>query len=736
MIAAISALMVGMLLAAAAWATANTEIRTSDKDRWARLAYQRAQSGVSDYVKRLANDPNYWSACDRGGIGTNDGLGTSAINDTVYGAEYDSLYGTTNGHPTRRWLPWNAAGSSGDRGLDSQYTIDLLPAEPATYCGTVDEALATERLVNQRTGTFRIRVTGRAGPAVPASVANADVEQWRGNNWHRSSLVVEFRRAGFLDYVYFTDHEALDPAFISNTNKSWMDYIYQGFGSPNYTNCGLPQNYYRYTSSGLRGREGNESSTGFQCPNDRPIYNGEEINGPSHTNDSFLVQEFTASSGGKAAPTFGNPHQGDRVEVYDNGRSGSACSTGNRTGGCACPFRKVASKWGSSNAAGTRTCSTVQRVNDGVQLITGPDAGYIEMPSGNEELIYWAGLDAPNGHLYRGKTTITLTNSGRYNVTNQYTGTISNIAYPSSGVIYVKNADGAGSCESDTDKMYTNASLPGGMNPGCALAEVKGEYNKSLTIGSQADISIVGDTKRASGTSALLGLVANNYVRVRHYSTGSNDRNYYKQCVTPKTWFLVWWPDPVAHARCMNAPVSADSILQGIFDFFSGLWNSDPLVGYTCERENPAAAGTAVKRIDAAILALRRSFLVDAASCGNAIGSVNDPLQIKGALTQAWRGPITGKDWTHIYESVCDGTGRPSSGWFGQLIFDLNKFFVDKVMGYCNNAQHGYVAKQFDYDYLLRALSPPHFLKPTESNWRINRIRQTVPACNCGPTGE
>lgn len=733
MVAALMAMMVGMFLAAAAWATANTETRMANNDRWSRVATQIAQSGVSDYVKRLSNDPNFWSACDRGGLGpTDNGLGTSAINDTIYGSAYDSAYGLTGGgHPSRRWLPWSAAGSAGDRTLDNQYTIDLIPNEGQTACGTTSEATAAQRLVNQQTGTFRIRVTGRAGPPVPPDVATADIEQWRASHWKRTSVVVEFRRAGFLDYVYFTDHEALDPAFITNVNGTWMDAIWGGTNA-DFSSCGTPDNYYRYTNGSFPGREGIERTTGRQCPNDRPVYNGEQVNGPVHTNDSFLVESFS----GATAPLYGNANKGDRIEVYDNGQSGAACGTNARFGGCACPFRTMANRWGSSTAFSSRTCSTTQRINAGVQLITGPDAGYIDMPTGNEELMTWAGDPAPTGSLYTGRTTITLRDDGKYDVVNSASGvTATGIPYPANGVIYVRNDPSAGSCESNTDNMYTDPALPGGMKPGCALTEVQGTYNKSLTIGSQGDIVALGDIKRAAGTTALLGLVANNYVRVRHYSTGAGDNNYLKKCVTPKTWFLFWWPDPIAHARCMNASPSADSIIQGIFDFFKNLFDSSPLVGYTCDRESSPVSHAAVKRIDAAILALRRSFLVDSANCGNQIGSAADPLVISGAMTQSWRGPITGQDWKHIYASICAGDGRPTSGWFAQLMYDMNKWFVDTVMGFCTNSSHGYAAKQFNYDYLLRALSPPHFLKPTESSWRINRIRETVPACGCGPTG-
>src|SRR5689334_9051419 len=105
MISAIMALMVGTLLSLAAWATANSDIAFTDKDKWGRLAYQRAQSGISDYVQHMAEDSGYWKNCDRPDGVTGDGLGQTALNDNDFGA--------TN-HPSRRWLPWSSAGSTTD----------------------------------------------------------------------------------------------------------------------------------------------------------------------------------------------------------------------------------------------------------------------------------------------------------------------------------------------------------------------------------------------------------------------------------------------------------------------------------------------------------------------------------------------------------------------------------------------------------------------------------------------
>ncbi len=736
MIAAMMALVVGMALAGAAFATANSGISLATSDKWQRLAYQRAQSGLADYVRRLANDPNYWTACDRGGIGTGRGLGSSAVNDTLYGSAYDSAYGTTDGHPYRRWLPWNSPATSQDRALNGQYTIDLIPSNGNSSCGTTNEATAVQRLVNNRTGTFRVRITGRAGPpatSVPISAqaggesnasyearAIAAIDAYRQQKWKKVSIVAEFRRAGFLDYVYFTDHEAIDPSLITTAKQTLLSSIYQVFVPPGNSNVLCDDYYRRALNASESGREAMEAS-GWICDNERPIYNGEQIKGPVHTNDSILVESFSGSS----APLFGRANEADRVEVYDSGHTGNTCAANQRSGGCVCPFRTNGRLF-DTNVGTSRTCSRTARMNTGVQLVTGPDAGYIDMPTGNQELKIWAGDAAPTGHLYTGKTTITLRNDGKYDVANTSVN-LTGVNYPDNGVIYVQNDPSASSCDSNPNGMYTSTTTPGGMSVGCALVEVKGTYNEPLTIGSQADIVITGNVQRHSGTSALLGLVANNYVRVRHYSSGSGDYNYQKQCVFQFNILDIFGFFGVSDfANCMH--ISATNF----GDIFANLFNGG--VGYTCERESNPVSASPVLNIQAAILALRKSFTVDSSQCGNQIGDTSgsptaaNTIVFNGAVTQKWRGAITDQDWTAMWDGVCSWASSNSGNWAGAIVG-----WIFNGLNWCSG-HHGYRFKDFSYDSLLRALSPPHFLTPTESAWRINRLRQTAPACACGPT--
>lgn len=740
MVAAMGAMVVGMLLSAAAFATANSGIDFANSDKWSKLAYQRAQSGMADYVKRLANDPQAWSACDRTGIGSSDGFGQTAINDTIYGSEYDTAYGTTSGHPNRRWLPWNEPAATADLNTTSQYSIDLIPAN-AKACGSTNPATATDNMVNQLTGTFRVRITGRAGPPVPASVLstpakpgqtntetlNWQVENWRNANWKKVSIVSEFRRAGFLDYAYFTDHEAMDRNLIAG-DQSFIGWIVSFFNNPGDLGTRCDDYYRRAVDGSTAGRERVEAD-GWACPNDRPIYKGEQIKGPFHTNDSVLVESTSTTDG----PIFGQ-QPGDRIEIYDRGQSKlKVCGSGDRTtGNCECPFR-TAKKFLDTGISSGRTCSKTARTATGVELVTGPDAGFIEMPAGNSELKLWAGALATSGggggHLYSGTTKITLNSNDTYTVTNATAG-LSNYsrAVPKDGVIYVRNdpAKSTGSCESKPEFLnYTDSSLPGGMKDGCALLEVKGtNYSKSLTLGSESDIVVTGDLTANTDTT-LLGLVANNYVRVRHYAAGSGDTsNYMRSCTYEFTnifdilglWGLV------NLANCLGLPKSLFDAIGWAGEFVQALGGRTI---YRCARESGSTTGAAVRNIDAAILALRRSFTVDGSMCGGKIGDSSNGLNVFGAITQNWRGALTAQDWTSFMRTTCEST---AGGWA-----DFWRNIADWV-GMCDY-DHGYQTKDISYNYRLRALSPPHFLTPVESAWLVNRVRQSVPACNCAPTG-
>lgn len=160
----------------------------------------------------------------------------------------------------------------------------------------------------------------------------------------------------------------------------------------------------------------------------------------------------------------------------------------------------------------------------------------------------------------------------------------------------------------------------------CGNVYVKGTgYGRSLTIGTGRDIIVNGDITRDPTRNVLLGLIATYFVRVYH-------------------------------------PVSSCS------DTASG----------------PFGNSLGSVQIDAAILSLQHSFIVDNYACGSPRGT----LTVNGAIGQKFRGPV--------------GTGGSS-------------------------ISTGYV-KNYNYDDRFRVANPPYFLDPVQSAWRKIRYNEQVPA--------
>jgi hypothetical protein len=244
-------------------------------------------------------------------------------------------------------------------------------------------------------------------------------------------------------------------------------------------------------------------------------------------------------------------------------------------------------------------------------------AGRLALPTSNAALETVA---QTGGYIFEGQTTIRLDSATSMTVTLSHpAGTLAagthSIALPSNGVVYVRNKGCTGT-ETPLTQRYADS-------VGCAVLTVSGRYSKSLTLASQADILIDGNIERDG--DVVLGLIANNFVRVKHQ----------------------------VNSNCQNV-----------------------------------AAGTMQDvKIQAAILTLEHSFIVDNYSCGSRLGT----LTIDGAIAQKFRGPV--------------GTFNAAT----------------------NVGATGYT-KDYMYDDRLKYRSPPFFLDPVSAAWRVIRTNEQVPA--------
>lgn len=245
----------------------------------------------------------------------------------------------------------------------------------------------------------------------------------------------------------------------------------------------------------------------------------------------------------------------------------------------------------------------------------------LQMPTSNTSIKG----EADPGYSFVGRTDITLSTGGITVTGTTKSGTTytnQTIAYPTNGVIYVDNGNCPGTYNTADPRDLTRG--------GCGIARVRGTYNKSLTIAAADDILIMGNILMATGSQSVLGLVSNNFIRLNH--------------------------PIVEQAACGGRTVSdLTSLTNGAGTM------SDPV-------------------IEAALLALKHSFIVDNWACGDKLNT----LTVRGAIAQKFRGPV--------------GTGSKTSG-------------------------SGYL-KDYQYDDRLRVRIPPSFIDPVQSAWGIQTYQE------------
>ena len=365
--------------------------------------------------------------------------------------------------------------------------------------------------------------------------------------------------------------------YVYFTQLETSDPVTYGFPNPS---AALTGAYSQCTKFRRDGRESQSipNSGGIRC--DQIVFiSGDDIDGPLHTNDDLAIC---------GSPSFGRSAS-DVTEVsappvgWDNGNNCSASPT-----------------------------------------FVGPfttNAPVLTPPPTNAELRNYAGPS----YTYTGQTRIEL--SG----TSMRINGGASIAIPSSGVVYVAN----GSC-SATYSPFTTA-YPSSSGCGNAVVHTQpgGSYSGQLTIAAENDVIVDDDINRTGG--GLLGLVANNFVRIKHPICPSNDTDCTNGTITAQT----------SKGQCNNG-VNGDGSLPGL-------------------------------TIDAAILAIDHSFIVDHYNCGSQLGT----LHVNGAIAQKFRGAV----------GTFGGGGTVSTGYL----------------------------KDYNYDDRLRYQEPPHFFDPIQSSWHVQR---------------
>ena len=416
MVAVMGAMFLLLLFSGATIAAVNGDQRGSARDVSRKQALAAAEAGIADYEFHLAQDSDYWADC------TNVPE-PHAVNQRWNGTPPDT-------RTKFRTVP----------GSTSTYRIELIPATGQAAC-VPGPGNAAQSMIDPATRTLRIRSTGITAEGT------------------RRSVLASFKRSGFLDYIYYTHRETLDPTWFAVTTRGRPTLGTGGKSLPEWGVTGCDK-WYRApdnrqsTTNRWTGWYTDATGGSLGPVGCSPIQfgNGDVIAGQLHTNDDILT----------ANATFGRG-PADRIESGDDVRLASSGST---------PIFK------------------------GTLYKDSPEVG---LPPTNGAL---EAIAAP-AYRFGGKTTITLA-SGSFTVDDQNTAGPVTMSYPSNGVIFVKSSGVCG--------WTYNPLNPDGSPNGCADVTIKGTYDRDLTIASQNDI-VVDDDVIASGTN-LLGLIADGFIRV------------------------------------------------------------------------------------------------------------------------------------------------------------------------------------------------------------------------------
>jgi Tfp pilus assembly protein PilX len=374
------------LLTAAVISTAQSDVPQARRDQDRKQALAAAEAGVNAYMYKLQRDSEAWTQCT-------SLSGTPFVNQPWSGSGADP----------RAWR--NVPGST------SQYTVELIPKAGQSTCSTSDPA---GTMISN--AALRIRATGRS----------------RGS---KRSIIAKFRKRSFLDYLYYTDYETLDPAWYTRAvNGAPTDPDITAWATANckYYRDGRASKRY----SGVWYDALNRPTSFTDDCSEIQFAPSDQVRGPMHTNDEYLVCRN---------PTFGR--------TVDDAIEASAPAPAWRSN-CSSSY---------PNFVGTWT----------------PAAPLLTMPPANDSLRD----EVLPAYLFTGRTTIVLSAS---NITVNGTS----MPYPANGLIYVQN----GSCGQGY-KPYDPYNSP----LGCADVFVKGTYGSSLTIASQKDIIITNDVLKSGG---------------------------------------------------------------------------------------------------------------------------------------------------------------------------------------------------------------------------------------------
>lgn len=635
---AISAVLAALVVSATAY-TLGTQRKSATDQQW-NAALAAAYAGIEEYQSRIAADPGYF----------------------VFGNPA-AQFSTTTGSTVR--LPEDTGGAAAVNPAFGVGAAGTWADVPGSAAGEAQFRYEIDNSEYYATGTLRIRSTGRSGGET-------------------RTIVADLRQTGFIEFLYFTNFEMQDPQISGSDPVACNRYRYQGRSTTNPpSGCGTIN-----------------------------FISADTINGPLHTNDAFQVAgnptfngwtttSYNPASGnrwfGTGSPSFpampggqpafmaelGMPQTNSEIkketrpDIPDLVPRPGCLYTGptsvvfhaNGTMTVRSPFTRFTSPVSGVNNAGCGTPGPSGLGSASGQTISAPDNNVLfvqNVPAASTDANYWAPTASGRPTCLPQDRSVS---TGRNAAGNP-------IGYPLAGE-FVQD-----------DDVY-----------GCENGDVfvEGTVNAKVTIAAENYVYVTDDLVYADSNDDILGLVGQNAVLVhnpRQQSGSSTTQTIPVETLNNRS---------LDEARALTGRSTSGSTLSG------NDWNctrtSTGPSRYRCIRSEVQTtwsfSGTSNilnnsdytdRRIDAAILSVARTFMVQHYNYGGNRGT----LTVNGAIAQRYRGPV----------GTGPGTGSVTTGY----------------------------AKNYNYDERFRYVAPPKFLSPVTTVYGVTVWVEVAPVMTADGT--
>ncbi len=419
MIIALLVMFVTSLLLAAAFTAVNGDISASHESVTHQQAYYAALSGVQEYEYKLEANSSYWETCE----------------------------------------PLSSTEEGGER-----YEVTLLAAEGHSKCEPSNPFETEIESTGAAAQTFRVLSVGCAGKAELTTCSGQSKTAVSTR-----SIVATFKVTGFLDFVYFTQYEDIDPA-LNGTNAA---------------NC---TKYYE--EKGVK--------RASECTN--LIFSKEDsVNGPMHTDDAAQVACSKELNFGRKGHT-----PADTVEI--GGGTWPSCTAGSEP-----TYNTESGKY----SKGTELVPPESDESLGV---------YVEAANrftGETELVLNGSTNEITGYNWKNKV------KGEIKIAWPKNGLLYVEGSGACGYKYVLEGSDTSTERSEEEKCGT-VYVEGTYSKSLTIAGTDDVVIKNNITPTSIAGKLTSPPTVPTGT-ATLGLIASNFVRIYHPCTGGGNQPGYME---------------------------------------------------------------------------------------------------------------------------------------------------------------------------------------------------------------